>query len=58
MSRTEREEPRKWFNHEGHIARVLTRRRERAKARHLMRIGRHDLADTRQIKGSEGWITN
>ena len=57
MSRTERKEPRRWYNHEGRWARILIRRTERAKARHLMNTGRFDLADTRQVKGTEGWIT-
>lgn len=58
MSRTDRREPFRYFSHEGHFARLLTRRRERNLAKQLLRSGSHDQADTRLTKGTEGWITH
>lgn len=57
MSDTDRDKPYRPFSHEGPWARKLTRRRERSRTRDLLRTGRHDLADTRQTKGTCGWIT-
>lgn len=38
-------------------ARKLVRRLERNRARRLLRAGRYDEADTRQTKGTQGWLT-
>jgi hypothetical protein len=59
MSRTRRSDfpDRFWYRHENSWARQLTRRTERNRARQLMRNDRFDLADTRQTKPTQGWLT-
>ena len=47
-----------YYSREASWARRLTRRMERVKARQLLRNGRFELADTRQVKGTEGWLTH
>lgn len=60
MSDTDKGHP--WWSHyyrrEASWAKRLTRRIERNRARQLLRNGGFDKADTRQVKGTEGWLTH
>jgi len=58
VSDSDRDVPPNWWAKESGWARRLTRRMERVKARQLLRSGRFELADTRQVKGTQGWLTH
>lgn len=47
-----------YYGREAPWAKRLTRRIERNRARQLMRNGRFDRADTRQVKPTQGWMTH
>lgn len=58
MSDSDRREPFNPYSKEGVFARLLTRRRERNRAKSLLRAGQFDLAGSRQVKGTQGWLTH
>ncbi len=60
MSRTTRRvgQGRKWWNKEAGWARRITRRLERHRSKNLIQSENYDLAASRQIKPTEGWITS
>jgi len=57
VARTERREIPRVFSQEGTWARKFTRRQARAKARALMQQGKHEIANSRVMKGTGGWIS-
>lgn len=57
MGKTRRDEPYRAYDKEGKHARHQTTRKERRLAKDLIKKENYDLAGSRQVKPTQGWLT-